>query len=121
MILPDTSIWIAHFRGQETPLDDDQVVRLPWLLHPYVYGELLLGGLPKAGPTRDQLSSLSAAPVGSPAEANAFILWAELAGTGIGFVDSNLLLSARLSSAKLVTLDQRLRDQAKRLGVAYAP
>ena len=92
------------------------------LLHPYVFGELLLGGLPSSTPAAAELLELLRCPVASASEASAFIGWAELTGTGIGYVDAHLLLSARLlGRGQLYTNDKALHEQAARLGVAYTP
>lgn len=92
------------------------------MLHPYVYGELLLGGLPNKGIAAQQLLKLARSPVASASEAAAFIEWAELSGTGIGYVDSHLLVSAKLvASGTVFTRDKKLRIQAERLGLAYQP
>jgi hypothetical protein len=89
-------------------------------LHPCVFGELLLGGLPAGGEIALLLQQLAVPPVATVAEANSFIAWADLSGTGIGYVDVHLLLSTRLSNGgKLATNDLRLRRQAERLGLAY--
>lgn len=121
MIIVDTSIWVEHIRGGKTPLgkllDSARV-----LLHPFVFGELLLHGLPHKGALSANLSELEVPPVATAEEAAAFITWAELAGTGIGYVDTHLLVSARmLPAGKLLSLDTKLHAQAERLGVAYAP
>jgi predicted nucleic acid-binding protein len=119
VIIVDTSIWVEHIRGGKTPLrkllDSARV-----LLHPFVFGELLLHGLPRRGSLSTSLSELEAPPVATPEEAAAFIIWAKLAGTGVGYVDTHLLVSARmLPAGKLLTRDNKLRTQAQRLGVAY--
>lgn len=44
-----------------------------------------------------------------------------LGGTGIGFVDANLLATAAAADAVLWTRDKRLAAQAGRLGLAYRP
>ncbi len=43
---------------------------------------------------------------------------APLAGTGVGYADVHLLVSARLSRAMLWSRDKRLIRQAERLGLA---
>jgi predicted nucleic acid-binding protein len=92
------------------------------LLHPFVLGELLLGGLPRDGKEWEQLNALARAPVADPSEVNAFITWAKLTGTGIGYVDTHLLLAAKLiPDGQLLTRDNKLRAQAERLGVAHKP
>jgi hypothetical protein len=91
-------------------------------LHPYVYGELLLGGLPTKGVAARQLLKLARSPVASASETAAFIEWAELSGTDIGYVDSHLLVSAKLfAGGSVLTRDKKLRAQAERLGLAYTP
>lgn len=91
-------------------------------LHPYVYGELLLGGVPADSEVAVRLDELARPPVATAAEAAAFITWAGLAGTGVGYVDAHLLVSARLlDNGRVLTRDMRLLAQAERLGLAYQP
>lgn len=119
MILVDASIWIDHFRTA-----DPRVLMLAATgelgLHPYTLGELMLGGLPAQGGVLDDFLQLAKPPIASPAEMQAFITWAGLANTGVGYVDAHLLLSARMGGAGLLTRDKRLHAQAERLGVAAA-
>ena len=119
MIVIDTSIWVDHFRREDDALKAliaDGVA----MLHPFVLGELLLGGLPGRSEVTQLLRELAPAPLGTPEEAAALIEWGKLAGTGVGYVDSHLLLSARLiESGMLLTGDRNLHAQAARLGVAY--
>jgi len=120
MIIADTSVWVEHFRRKDTPIRSllgEAII----LMHPFVFGELLLHGLPKQGGIAATLLELDAAPIATPAEAAAFISWAKLMGTGVGYVDVHLLLSARmLANGRIMTLDHDLHAQAARLGVAYA-
>ncbi len=121
MIIVDTSVWIDHIRGLDTPLDDilgsgDEI------LHPFVLGELLLNGLPRQGDFAAYLAMLRPAPLAPATDVAAFIGWARLAGTGIGYVDAHLLASARLvSDGRILTFDKALREQAKRLELCYQP
>jgi hypothetical protein len=88
----------------------------------FVYGELLLGSLPKSGAVREVLADLQMAPVADSSEVAAFIEWAGLSGTGIGYVDAHLLVSARmLENGRLLTQDYNLLKQAQRLDIAYQP
>lgn len=121
MIIPDTSTWVDHFRGKDTPLGSASATAQQWLLHPFVLGELLLGGLPKRRGVDDFLDRLLPAPVASAIEANAFIQWAKLAGTGVGYVDVHILVSARMASARIISADTRLVEQASKFDLVYAP
>lgn len=107
-VLADTSIWVDHFRRAD--------VRLAGLLdrgdivtHPFVIGELLLGGVPKASDMLDDLNTLPKATIASNDEVLDFIVKRKLAGLGIGYVDAHLLASTMLTiEAKIWTHDKRL-------------
>jgi predicted nucleic acid-binding protein len=120
VVIVDTSAWVDHIRGLPTPVEkllgEGYIV-----LHPFVFGELLLNGLPKSGPfSPSAFAKLAVAPVASPSEVAAFVQWAKLAGQGVGYVDTQLLLSARIAGdATLLTTDGNLKKQAERFGVAY--
>lgn len=121
MIIVDTSIWVAHIQGKATPLDEilgEGII----LLHPYVLGELLLNGLPKRGPfSVESFDQFTQVPVASPVEVASFIQWGKLSGTGVGYVDAHLLVSARLlPKGSIMTLDTDLHSQAERFDLAYA-
>ena len=119
MIIADTSSWVDHFRGKDVMLGR-LLVATEVLLHPFVFGELLLYGLPRKGSTADLLTGLDQAPLASIAEVAAFIGWAGLADKGIGYVDTHLLVSAKmLARGQVLTLDRKLHAQAERLGLAY--
>lgn len=61
------------------------------------------------------------APAGN-AEVMAMVEWERLYSQGIGFIDAHLLAATRLvAQATLLTRDNKLKKQAERLGVAYAP
>jgi predicted nucleic acid-binding protein len=117
LIVVDTSVWIDHLRGHRTPIPELTATKSA-LIHAYVLGELALGGL--AGDVHEELQELPAAPIASVAEVAALIRWAGLVGTGIGYVDAHLLVSARLfPQGQLLTSDRKLKAQAKRLGLAF--
>ena len=121
MIILDTSVWVDHFRRPDPALSD-LVADEDIALHPYVWGELLLGGMPSRGEAAEQLEALQQPPLASASEAAAFISWASLTGTGIGYVDAHLLVSAKLlPDGRVLTRDNRLQAQAKRLGLAFDP
>jgi predicted nucleic acid-binding protein len=121
VIIVDTSVWVDHFRRSNNllvALLDDNAA----MVHPFVLGELLLGGLPGEGEAAAALRTIQQAPVAGTEEVAMFISQAVLAGTGVGYVDCHLLVSALLlGTGRILTEDKRLREQAERLGVAYAP
>ena len=116
MILVDTSIWADHLRRADKALS----VRLEAgtvLMHPFVIGELAMGHLPKRAAILSGLQKLPAAVVASASEVLGLIDRAELAGSGVGYIDAHLLASACLSGARLATRDRRLQAVAERLGL----
>lgn len=121
MILPDTNIWIDHLRRPDADFTS-LLLRKQVRLHPFVLGEMALG---LQGPARrfiELFAEVRQPAVASPAEMFEFIESRELRGTGIGYVDAHLLAATILGAGdQLWTRDKRLRKQAERLGVAYAP
>ena len=115
-ILIDTSVWLRFLRGEDAGL-----VAQPWiasgqaLVHPFVVGELLLGGL--SAENEALLHSLPWCDPASPEELYEFIRSHHLTGTGIGWVDTALLAAARTASAQLATYDTPLARCARQLGL----
>src|SRR4051812_40206143 len=105
MILADTSVWVDHFRSGNEPLQN-LLDRCDILIHAFVIGELMLGGV--AGDVLGHLRALPLATQAATGEVEAFIAGASLSGRGIGYVDAALLASAVLHRAQLWTLDRRL-------------
>ena len=121
LILPDTSVWIDHFRGGDQMLAS-LLRRDDLLMHAFVIGELALGHLPRQADTLARLQVQLQAPVVQPDEILAFISRYGLAGLGLGYVDIHLLASVSLmTNAKLWTLDKRLYAAADRLALAIVP
>ncbi|CAN5575371.1 type II toxin-antitoxin system VapC family toxin [soil metagenome] len=121
MILVDTSIWIEHLRASlETlvRLLDRGVV----LAHPWVLGELALGHLDQRREIIGLLGNLPQAAVATTEEVLTLIERHQLVGSGIGYVDAQLLAATRLTpDAGLWTRDSRLGAVAERLGCAVSP
>ncbi len=119
MTLTDTSVWVDFFRGASraadlaTLLETNEV-----LLHPWVLGELVLGGL---GPRRESviadLNRLPVAPRVPDEEVLELIHARGLSGRGIGWVDAHLLAAALVSGSGLWTFDSGLAAVADGLGV----
>jgi len=119
MVLVDTSVWIDHLRiGDPTLsglLDQGSV-----LSHPWIIGELALGHLRDRADVLGLIGALPKAMVASDEEVRWLIEHEALAGTGIGYVDAQVLASARLTpGARIWTRDQRLARQAGRLGRGF--
>ena len=116
-VLIDISVWLRFLRGEEAGL-----VARPWitsgqaLVHPFVIGELLLGGL--SAENEALLRSLPRSVPPSPEALYDFIRRHDLAGTGIGWVDAALLAAARAAGAQLATYDTPLARCARQLDVA---
>ena len=104
MILVDTSVWIDHFRHRNEALAA-RLERGDVVTHPFVIGELALGGLHQATKTLALLAELPACAVVSQADALALVERRSLAGSGIGWVDVHLLASALVDRLPLWTLD----------------
>ena len=117
MILVDTSVWGEHLRHGlprlATLLQGGEV-----LIHPGVIGELACGNLRNRSQVLDLLQGLPMATVASDAEVLLLIERERLVGQGMGYLDVNLLASARLSHCRLWTQDRRLAAVAEEQGLA---
>ena len=118
MILVDTSVWVDHLRQGEAGLVAAlQAVQVS--MHPWVVGELACGNLRGRAQVLGLLQSLPSVPVASDREVLFFIDQHALMERGIGYVDVNLLASARLAGARLWTRDKRLHAIATALDLAH--
>ena len=118
MILADTSIWVNHLRSKDLVLSsllrDEEV-----LVHPFIIGEIALGYLDPRDHTLSQFEDMPFASLATNADVLSLIEREKLFGTGIGYVDANLLASVRLTPGSLLwTRDKRLNEVSNRLGVA---
>jgi predicted nucleic acid-binding protein len=119
MVLIDTSVWVDHLQQSNTELaallNHGQV-----LAHPFVIGELALGGLQQRSTVLEALQNLPACTKATDAEVLSFVNAHTLYGIGIGYVDVHLLAATRLTpTAKIWTQDKRLQAAANRLGLSY--
>lgn len=118
MIMVDTSVWVAHFKGGHRHLKE-LLHNTQVLCHDFIVGELACGNLKNRGEILNLLKALPRAPLLSQEEILYFIEHHALMGSGIGFVDAHLLASARLSSSPLWTLDNSLQRVTLKLGLDY--
>ena len=121
MILVDTSVWVDHLRSGNAALG--RLLESAAVLgHPWVTGELCLGNLSRRSEVIGLLQGLPQAVVASDEEVLGLIDGERLSGTGIGYVDAQLLAATRLTpDARLWTGERRLAAVAEHLGVAFAP
>jgi predicted nucleic acid-binding protein len=118
-VLVDTSVWRRYFAGAPAVkglgdlLDEDGAI----LVHPFVIGELVLGGL--SAREEGLFARLPPAAVVPHEEVLAFVRRRRLARRGIGWVDAHLLASALASGGALWSVDGGLSEAAADLGVRY--
>jgi hypothetical protein len=118
MILVDTSVWVQHLRAEVGDLagllNEVQVA-----CHPFIIGELACGHLRHRSEILHLLGELPQVVVAEHGDALALVESRRLMGIGIGWVDVHLLASALLSGTPLWTIDERLLQAARRLGVGF--
>ncbi len=120
-VLVDTSVWRRYFsgganaRGLGALLDEDGAL----LVHPFVLGELVLGGL--SAREEALFLRLPSTRIVPHEEVIAFVRRLDLARRGIGWVDVHLLASALVSGAWLWSLDASLAAASAEAGIAFEP
>ncbi len=115
----DTSIWIDFLRGVceqlKSLLETNSV-----MTHPSVIGELACGNLHNRQEILSLLDRLPKAKCATDSEVLGFIESHKLMGLGIGYIDSQLLASSRLSeNTQLWTRDKRLAEAARDLSLFH--
>lgn len=109
MVIVDTSVWIDHFRHGNNKLvkllESGEVA-----IHSMILGELTLGNLKDRSKTLDLLGRMTRCTEARPEEVFHLIETSKLHGKGIGWVDANLIASALLSKADILTLDKKLMN-----------
>lgn len=117
MILVDTSVWVDHLR-RGSPRLSALLANRDALQHPFVTGELALGGLPLRERMLTHLADLPRAPVVDHTMALRLLEAEHLYGRGLGWVDVHLLATSLHSRCLLWTNDRSLARAAQRLGIA---
>ena len=118
-VLVDTSVWRRYFSGSAGVrqlgdlLDEDGAV----LTHPFVIGELVLGGL--SAREEAHFARLPSAAMVAHDEVLEFVRRRRLMRRGVGWVDAHLLASTLTSSAVLWSIDADLKAAADDLAVAF--
>ena len=120
MIVADTSVWIDHLRKTNPHMRmllNDGVI----LQHTFIVGELSVGNLPDRVNTLAMVRGIIRIPVPQEEKYYEFLERERLAGSGLGFVDINILAALdRQPGIRLWTRDKRLAEHATRLGFAYS-
>lgn len=120
MILADTSVWVAHLKGLTWARPLERLLEeLEVTTHPFVLGELVLGGLEEDA--QRLLRALPGTQIATEEEVLRLVEESGLAGRGIGWVDAHLLAAARLTAIRLWTADRSLADVAAALDLDSAP
>jgi hypothetical protein len=118
MVLVDTSIWISHFRENNSHLKklliDESVT-----CHPFIVGELACGNIKNRKEIILLLQALPQTLVAEGDEILAFIEHNKIMGIGIGLIDVHLLASALLTNLPLWTSDKKLRTTASKFNILY--
>lgn len=107
LYLVDTSIWIAHLRSPRKDLIR-LLQRRQVLIHGCVIGELACGSLLNRQHFLNDLFQLPRVTEASFQECLGFVEQYQLFNKGLGWIDVQLLASASLSDAKVLSLDKAL-------------
>ena len=121
MVLIDTVVWIDHLQSNDEHLsmllENEQIV-----MHPMVIGELAMGNLANRQRTLEDFAKLPEISVATHEEVLYLIDNNRLMGTGIGYVDANLLASViAYGDTKLWSRDRRLNEAAAMFDVVHKP
>ena len=120
-VLVHTSVWRKYFCGTAAvrPLGDLLDEAGAVLVHPFIIGEMVLGGL--SAREEALFGRLPSADIVPHEEVLALIRRRRLMRRGIGWVDAHLLASALTSSAVLWSIDAHLSTAAAHLSVNFHP
>ncbi len=119
-MLVDTSVWIDHLRRGNAQLAS-RLERGEVESHPFVLGEIACGNLRRRTEILSLLDSLPRVTEAEHDEVLSLVELKGLHGSGLGWIDVHLLASAMLGHATMWTLDKRLAEQARKLGVLFEP
>ncbi len=117
MILVDTSVWVSHLRESNSKLEQF-LNKGEVITHPFVIGEIACGSIKNRNEILPLLNALPKAEILTDEEVMVFIEKNNLMGKGLGLIDINLLASTILSEAAIWTLDAKLRQEARILGIS---
>lgn len=118
-VLVDTSVWRRFFAGsaQYTALADLLDEEGAVLVHPFILGELVMGGL--SSREEELFRRLPAGERVPDEEVLVMVKHRRLTRRGIGWIDAHLLASALASSAVLWSADKDLSSAAADLDAEF--
>ena len=119
-MLVDTSVWVDHLRRGNAKLAS-RLRNGEVESHPLVIGELACGNLRRRKEILSLLSSLPRVIEAEHDEVLSLVESRQLHGRGLGWIDVHLLASALLGRTTLWTLDKKLAELARRIGVQSEP
>ena len=118
MIIVDTPVWVHHFRKSNEELgellDDGDI-----MIHPFVIGELALGQLRNRAEIISLMEKLPQAPTLTQNDLLTLIENHKLWGSGIGWVDLNILGSSLITDTLVWTLDKSLMRTCQKLDCCF--
>lgn len=119
MLLVDTSVWVAHLRGQGQRLHNLLEYEFVFC-HPLIIGELACGNIKNRTEVLMLLKKLPGVQQLDHQEVFSFIDRHHLMGKGLSFVDTHLLASAYISGLSIWTEDKSMQFAARHLGLLYS-
>lgn len=118
MIIIDTSVWISFFKGENKALEvKNHIIENNVILHPFILGELLLGGV--SSKTESLILSLPTSRVFEYETIFEFIKKYKIQKSGLGWVDVNIIASAMGENYKILTFDKKLSELCRKFHCSY--
>ncbi|MBI2860527.1 MAG: type II toxin-antitoxin system VapC family toxin [Chloroflexi bacterium] len=118
MVLVDTSVWVLHLREGnaklEKLLNSGRV-----MCHRFIIGEIACGNIKNRTQILTLLQLLPLATQAKHEEVMEFIEANKLMGRGLGYIDMHLSASARLTGIPIWTLDKKLDETTRELGISF--
>ena len=113
-VLVDTSVWIEHLKKPNPELIQHLQNGVVFT-HPCVLGELASGNIKRRDLFLSKIRLIPFVKIASFEEALILIETKKLYGIGLHWNDLQILASCLLENAKLLTLDKKLNEVAKKL------
>ncbi len=115
-VVLDTSVWVDFFKFTNVEIEkllSEHTV----LMHDFIFGELLIGGLSQESEHFYLLQKLPKARTADDLAVHRFIMTNKI--RSVGYVDCHLLYSCYRDGSALKTLDKSLSALFKKLTVTY--